>query len=101
MNPVGSAFVPGPGIPSAPPQNEACSTFKKDSDNELYSEIPYQTFQSAGEQDAAHVDQPQPEHRNIPSRSAEITLQLHHGDEAEKEDLSTLSDNSVQEVYGN
>ena len=100
MNPAGSVFVPGPGIP--PPQYEDCSTFKKDSD-ELYSEIPgeYLTLQSGkGEQDAAYVGQPQPQYGNIPSRSAEITLQLHHG-EAEKEDLSAMSDNSMQEVYGN
>ena len=102
MNPAGPALVPGPGIP--PPQYEAYSTFKKDLDNELYSEIPgeYSAYQGGkGEQDATHVGQPQPQYGNIPSRSAEITLQLHHGDEAEKEDLSTLSDNSVQEVYDN
>jgi hypothetical protein len=96
MNPAGSAFVPGPGVP--PPQYEACSTFKKDLDKELYSEIPgeYLTVQS-GEVERDAVDQPQPQYGNDPS--AEIKLQL-HGD-TEREDLSTLSENSVQEVYGN
>ena len=99
MNPAGTAFMPGPGIP--PPQYEAhChSTFKKDLDSELYSEIPgeYLTFESGREERDA-VGQPQPQYGNIPS--AEIKLHLHHG-EAEKEDLSAMSDNSVQEVYGN
>ena len=99
MNPAGTAFIPGPGIP--PPQYEAHghSSFKKDSDSGLYSEIPgeYLTFESAREERDA-MGQPQPQCGNI--SSAEIKLQLHHG-EAEKEDLSAMSDNSVQEVYGN
>ncbi len=99
MNPAGSAFVPGPGVP--PPQYEACSTFKKDLDEELYTEIPgeYLTVQS-GKVERDAFDQPQPQYGNVPS--VEIKLQL-HGD-AKKEDLSTLStlsDNSVQEVCGN
>jgi hypothetical protein len=79
-------------------QYEACSTFKKDLDEELYTEIPgeYLTVQS-GKVERNAVDQPQPQYGNVPS--AEIKQQL-HGD-TEKEDLSTLSDNSVQEVYGN
>ena len=92
MNPAGSVFPPG--IP--PPQYEAYSSFKKDLDEQLYSEIPGErfAFQSGKEED----DRPQPQYGNVPS--AEIKLQLYPGD-TEKEDLSTLSDNSVQEVYGN
>ena len=91
MNPVGSVFAPG--VP--PPQYEACSSFKKGVDDQLYSEIPgeYLTVQNS-QQD----DQPQVHYGNV--SSAEIKLQLRPGD-TEKEDLSIKSDISVQEVYGN
>ena len=94
MNPAGAVFTPG--IP--PPQYDDCSTFKKGLDDQLYSEIPgqYLAFQLSSEE--KNDQQPQPQYGNVPS--AEIKLQLHPGN-TEKEDLSTLSDNSVQEVYGN
>ena len=83
MNPAGSAFIPE--VP--PPQYEASSSFKKDLGDQLYSEIPgeYLTFQSGKEEG----DQRQPQYGNVPSRSAEIKLQL-HPHETEKEDLSAL-----------
>ena len=91
MNPAGSAFMPK--VP--PPQYEESSSFKKDFDDQLYSEIPgeFLTLQN-GKED----DQSQPQYGNVPS--SEIKLQLHPRD-TEKEDLSTMPDNSVQEVYGN
>ena len=94
MNPVGSVFAPA-GVP--PPQYEACSSFKKGvNDDQLYSEIPgeYLMVQNS-KQDGL---QPQAHYGNI--SSAEIQLQLRLSD-TEKEDLSTKSDISVQEVYGN
>ena len=90
MNPVGSAFPPN--VP--PPQYEASSslTTKGFDHDQLYSEIPgdYSTFQGA-----QRNDHPQPQYGNIPTKN--IKLQLNHGD-TEKEDLSTKSDISTQEV---
>jgi hypothetical protein len=92
MNPAGSAFVPGPGVPPLP--YETCLNFYE----EIYTEIPgeYLTVHSGKvEQDA--VDQPKQQYGNDPKPKPKPKpkMQLHGDTEKEGRYLS------VQEVYGN
>jgi hypothetical protein len=92
MNPAGSAFVPGPGVPPLP--YETCLNFYE----EIYTEIPgeYLTVHSGKvEQDA--VDQPKQQYGNDPKPKPKPKPKMQLHGVTEKEDRYL----SVQEVYGN